>query len=79
MISISYIGYQPVELSASNSKDLAQITLKEDSKVLDEVVVTALGISRKEKNLSYATQAVAEKNWSRYVTLNVVNSLSRIK
>ena len=29
MISISYIGYQPVEFSASNSKDLAQITLKE--------------------------------------------------
>ena len=76
MISISYIGYQPVELSASNSKDLAQITLKEDSKVLDEVVVTALGISRKEKNLSYATQAVAGKELEQVRDLNVVNSLS---
>ena len=76
VISISYIGYQPVELSASNSKDLAQITLKEDSKVLDEVVVTALGISRKEKNLSYATQAVAGKELEQVRDLNVVNSLS---
>ena len=36
VIQISYIGYSPVELVA-DSQELAQITLKEDTELLDEV------------------------------------------
>lgn len=41
-ILISYIGYQTVELK-SGSKELAKITLKENSELLDEVVVLGYG------------------------------------
>lgn len=41
-IQISYIGYQSVELKADNKK-LARVTLNEDSKMLEEVVVVGYG------------------------------------
>ena len=42
-ISISYIGFKTIELPA-NSKELAQITLNEDSEMLEEVVVVGYGV-----------------------------------
>lgn len=42
----SYIGYRTLELKA-NSKGLAKVTLKEDSKMLEEVVVVGYGVQRK--------------------------------
>lgn len=74
-LTVSYIGYKSIGLSA-NDKNLGNITLYEDSKALDEVVVTALGISRKEKNLSYATQVVKADALTQARDLNVANSLS---
>lgn len=41
---VSYIGYKTVEVKVENSP--LKIELQEDSKVLSEVVVTALGIKR---------------------------------
>lgn len=46
-VSISYIGYQSREMNAANSQNLARIVLKEDSKVLDEVVVVGYGVQKK--------------------------------
>lgn len=46
VISISYIGYQTVELKADN-KALAKVTLKEDSELLEEVVVVGYGVQKK--------------------------------
>ena len=74
-ILVSYIGYKAMSFRAMD-KDLAKVVLKEDSQALDEVVVTALGISRKEKNLSYATQSVSGGELQQVRDLNVVNSLS---
>ena len=48
IIQISYIGYQTVELAA-NSPQLANITLREDSEALDEVVVIGYGTQSKAK------------------------------
>lgn len=45
-IKISYIGYQDVMVAATNQKDL-KVTLKEDTKALDEVVVIGYGAVRK--------------------------------
>ncbi len=47
IIEISYIGYQTVELPANS--DFSKITLKEDSQMLDEVVVT--GITKTDRRL----------------------------
>ena len=46
-ISVSYIGYQSVELRAADSKNLLRVVLKEDTKVLDEVVVVGYGVQKK--------------------------------
>lgn len=46
IISVSYIGYQTVEMKASN-KELAKIILKEDNELLDEVVVVGYGVQKK--------------------------------
>lgn len=54
-ISLSYMGYLPVELPAN--KVPAKILLKEDSKTLDEVVVVGYGVQKKV-NLSGAVSAI---------------------
>ena len=54
ILELSYIGYQSQSLAAK--ADFGKITMKEDTEVLDEVVVTALGIKRSEKALSYNVQ-----------------------
>lgn len=54
---ISYIGYQTKEILVKNNT-VFQIQLEEDTKRLEEVVVTALGIKREEKALGYAVQKV---------------------
>ncbi len=62
-IQVTCIGYAPVEyVFDGTSKTLV---LQEDSDLLDEVVVTALGISREKKSLGYAVLGVkAEENTS---------------
>ncbi len=56
IIQISYIGYQMKELRA-NSKDLAKVTLSEDSELLEEVVVVGYGVQRK-RDVSTAISSV---------------------
>lgn len=55
VLQFSYIGYQSVEMSVEG-KTVIDITMNEDTEVLDEVVVTALGIKREKKMLGYAVQ-----------------------
>lgn len=57
VLQFSYVGYQTLERAVAG-KTAINITLKEDAQVLDEVVVTALGIKRSEKALSYNVQQV---------------------
>ena len=54
---ISYIGYQNKEIIVKNNT-VFSIQLEEDTKRLEEVVVTALGIKREEKALGYAVQKI---------------------
>ncbi len=57
VLVFSYVGYLNQEYTIRNSAAIT-ISLQLDSKALDEVVVTALGIKRDEKALGYATQKV---------------------
>ena len=57
ILQFSYIGFTPQEVKV-NYLGPYNIVLKEDTQVLDEVVVTAMGINRKESSLTYATQQV---------------------
>ena len=71
----TYIGMkrQEVELGGQS---VMNITLEPDMLGLDEVVVTALGISREKKSLGYATQQVDGDAIATVKTSNFMNSLS---
>lgn len=75
IITISYIGYKTQEIQAQSTL-LKKVTLSEDSAVLDEVVVTALGIKRQEKALSYNVQQVKAEEVTNVKDANFMNSLS---
>ena len=72
---VSYTGYetQEIELGASN---IVNIVLSSDAQVLDEVVVTGLGISREKKSLGYAATEVAGDELADAKETNVINSLA---
>ncbi|MCK0146776.1 SusC/RagA family TonB-linked outer membrane protein [Arenibacter sp. F26102] len=55
ILLVTYLGYIPTEI-ATSGKTSAEIVLLPDSEKLNEVVVTALGITRAEKKIGYATQ-----------------------
>ena len=71
---ISFIGYEKQEISI-NKKTNFSITLKEDSEMLSEVVVTALGIKREKKALGYAMQEVKTDVFSENRSTSVSNLL----
>ncbi len=56
-LSFSYIGYRTQRLTIGGSTTL-DVQLTADDQALDEVVVTALGITREKKSLGYASQEV---------------------
>ena len=58
VLSFSYIGYTTVEKTIGSSNTI-NVTMVEDANVLDEVVVTALGMSRQKKSLGYAVSKIS--------------------
>ncbi|MBP6249128.1 SusC/RagA family TonB-linked outer membrane protein [Bacteroides sp.] len=71
---ISYVGYKPKEVKASQSS--LNIVLEEDSKMLSEVVVTALGIKRERKALGYGIDEVKGDAFTKAKETNVINSMA---
>ena len=71
----SYIGYQNKDIAVNNQKTLL-ISLLEDSKNLEEVVVTALGIKRSEKALGYAVQKVGGDKMTTVKSVDVGTALT---
>ena len=55
VIEFSFIGYTSIKKTVSAGMNEINVTLLEDTQVLEDVVVTALGIKRQEKALSYRT------------------------
>ena len=72
-LEISYIGYEAKSVKA---KDGMKIVLSADGKVLNEVVVTALGIKRDRKALGYGLAEVKGEELTKAKETNVVNSLA---
>jgi len=56
-LQLSYVGYTPQEVAVGEQTTL-NLILEESSLLMDEVVVTALGIKREAKTLGYATAVV---------------------
>ena len=71
---VSYVGYKTKEVKVGTSP--LDITLEEDSKVLSEVVVTALGIKRERKALGYGVDEVKGEALTKAKETNVINSMA---
>ena len=71
---ISYTGYETQEVAIGGTSTI-DVSMTE-GKLLDEVVVTALGISRDKKSLGYSTQRVGAEEVATIKQSNFVNSLS---
>lgn len=74
VLVISSIGFVTQEVTV-NSQSPVTITLAGESVALNEVVVTALGIRREERSLTYAVQTVKSDQLSKAKETNVINSL----
>lgn len=74
IVEFSYIGYQTQSLPI-NSRDQLNVTLREDTQLLDEIVVTAMGFERESKSLTYATQTIKSEELTRIKDPNFINSL----
>ncbi|MCC8198054.1 MAG: TonB-dependent receptor plug domain-containing protein [Tannerellaceae bacterium] len=70
---VSYVGMEPQEVAVA---PVIRVVLSASSQALDEVVVTALGISREKKSLGYALQEVKSDELTAAGQSNVANSLS---
>lgn len=73
-LQYSYIGYgtQTIDI---NGRGKIDVVLQEEAQTIETVVVTALGIKRKSKTLTYATQSVDNKDLTRIKEPNFVNAL----
>ena len=74
VLVFSYIGYTPQEVKIGGRSSV-DVTMKDESSVLKEVVVTAMGIKRKESSRTYSTQQVKASDLNRVQDPNVANSL----
>lgn len=73
-LEISYIGYKTQRVTAK--PNMGTLTMADDTEVLDEVVVTALGIKRSEKSLGYAMQEVKGESLVAARETNLANALT---
>lgn len=71
---VSYVGYTDKELPAAGMG--MKINMAQDEKLLEEVVVIALGIKRSEKALSYNVQQIGNDDVTTVKSTNFMSSLS---
>lgn len=72
---ISFVGYNVQEVSIGDSKNIS-IALSLKSQSLDELVVTALGIQRRQKSLTYSAQKVTNADLTTVKDINPINNLN---
>ncbi|MBV8388280.1 MAG: SusC/RagA family TonB-linked outer membrane protein, partial [Mucilaginibacter sp.] len=75
VLIVSFIGYDTQEIAVTGKTSI-NVTLTSSNKGLNEVVVTALGIKREKKALSYATQQVGGDELRKAANTNFVDALS---
>lgn len=75
ILSISFIGYASQEIVVGAQTSLT-IKMNTDTKILNEVVVTALGVKREEKSLGYAVQKVSGPSLQTVKGVSVGTSLT---
>ncbi|MEO5790148.1 MAG: SusC/RagA family TonB-linked outer membrane protein [Gelidibacter sp.] len=75
ILSFTYVGLKPQEITVGSS-NLINVTMKEDAAMLDEVIITALGVSREKKSLGYSVQDLGGEEINKTKPTNALSSLS---
>ncbi len=75
VLNFTFLGMIGKKVSIGNSNTI-NVVLEEDANQLDEVVVTALGIKKSRKTLTYSAQDIKGDELNRVKQTNLVNSLS---
>ncbi|MBS1746777.1 MAG: SusC/RagA family TonB-linked outer membrane protein [Bacteroidetes bacterium] len=75
ILIIKSIGFSDKEITAGNSSNII-ITLVPVSATLNDVVVTALGVKREKRNLTYSTQQVSGDEITKTHEPNLVNAVA---
>ena len=73
-LTYSYVGSVPQDIVVGDKTNI-DVVLKEEKTMLTGVVVTAMGIMRKETSLTYSTQKVKAEDLTKVQDPNVANSL----
>lgn len=72
-IRVTLVGYERQDIKWTGGN--LEVTLKEVDNTFNEAVVTAMGIVRKEKSLTYATQQIKSDDIMKVQDANLVNSI----
>jgi TonB-linked SusC/RagA family outer membrane protein len=70
-----YLGYKTTERTVGSSNTI-DVTLEVGGEILDEIVVTALGIKREKKSLGFAQQTVKGENLIKTREVDINNSIA---
>ena len=76
ILSFSYAGYKTQLVKLTTNTEGIEVVLELGDNLLNEVVVTALGITKEKKSLGYAVQELKAKDFSEAKETNIVNSLA---
>ena len=74
VLEVTYIGFTTKDIEVAGPQEGLLVALTEGT-ALDEVVVTALGITREKKSLTYALDEIKGENLTTFKDANVINSL----
>ncbi|MDX9881669.1 MAG: SusC/RagA family TonB-linked outer membrane protein [Prolixibacteraceae bacterium] len=75
VLQFSFIGFVVQEIMVADQSAI-NVTLREDTKAIEEVVVTALGIEKSKKSLTYSTQQVDMSSLTTIKDVSLGNSLA---
>jgi TonB-linked SusC/RagA family outer membrane protein len=75
ILTFSYLGYKTQQITIGNQTSI-NVQLEEIETNLDEIVVTALGLNRKTKELGYVVQEIKAKEVTNVKTVNFLDNLA---
>ncbi|QRY58738.1 SusC/RagA family TonB-linked outer membrane protein [Sphingobacterium siyangense] len=76
ILNISTVGYENKTVTLGPGETTVTVSLEEQTQQLESVVVTALGISRAQKSLTYSTQQVSGDELNKVKSTNLTNNLN---
>ncbi|VXA92750.1 SusC/RagA family TonB-linked outer membrane protein [Flavobacterium sp. 9AF] len=74
-LTFSYLGFKTKRIVVGNQTQI-DVALEEESEILNEVVVTALGLKRESKELGYAVQTLNSEALEEVKTVNFLDNLA---